>query len=85
MRPLLLLSLLLLAGCTEAMASRVDEHTFRVEGPPCASCSGGPNERAAQRVCPNGYRVLNSISQKGGVDRATDESNPMMIWTIRCL
>ena len=31
MRPLLLLTVLLLAACTEATASRVDDRTFRIE------------------------------------------------------
>jgi hypothetical protein len=85
MRPLLVLALLLLAACTEASASRVDENTFRIEGPPCASCGNGPNERMANKVCPKGYYVLGSETHKGGVDRAIDEDNPMTIWTIHCI
>ena len=88
MRPLfavLLLILPLLAACTEATASRVDERTFRVEGPPMAINSDGPNKRLATRICPKGYRVLDSETHKGGLDRATDEDLPMTIWTIRCI
>jgi hypothetical protein len=88
MRPLLAVLLLLtplLAACTEATASRVDERTFRVEGPPMALNSDAPNKRLASRICPKGYRVLNSETHKGGPDRATDEDMPMTIWTIRCI
>jgi hypothetical protein len=86
MRPVILvLALLLLAACTEATASRVDERTFRIEGPSMGVISDAPNRRVANRLCPKGYRVVDSESHKGGPDRAIDESNPMTVWTIRCL
>ncbi|MGE5270528.1 MAG: hypothetical protein ACM3JG_12750 [Thiohalocapsa sp.] len=88
MRLLLLVALALtplLAACTESTASRVDERTFRIEGPPIASASEAPNRRLASRICPKGYRVLNSETHKGGPDRATDEDQSMTIWTIRCI
>jgi hypothetical protein len=86
MRPLLLLSLLLLAACTEATASRVDDRTFRIEGPGVPGGSEAPNRRLANRVCPKGYRVLDSESHKGGPDRATDDHDTIMtVWTIRCI
>ena len=86
MRPLLLLSVLLLAACTEATASRVDDHTFRIEGPGVPGGSEAPNKRLANRVCPKGYRVLDSESHKGGIDRATDDHDTIMtVWTIRCI
>ena len=85
MRPLLLLAMLLLAACTEATASRVDERTFRIEGPGMGIITDAPNRRVATRICPKGYRVIDSETHKGGPDRATDESNTMTIWTIRCL
>jgi hypothetical protein len=85
MRPLLLLTVLLLAACTEATASRVDDRTFRIEGPGVPGGSEGPNRRLASRVCPKGYRVLDSETHKGGPDRATDDLNEMTVWTIRCI
>ena len=86
MRPLLLLSVLLLAACTEATASRVDDRTFRIEGPGVPGGSEAPNRRLANRVCPKGYRVLDSESHKGGADRATDDHDTIMtVWTIRCI
>ena len=88
MRPLLVFALLLtplLAACTEATASRVDERTFRIQGPEMSVVTDAPNRRVANRVCPKGYRVVDSASHKGGPDRATDETNTMTIWTIRCL
>ena len=85
MRPLLLLAMLALAACTEATASRVDERTFRIEGPAMGMVSDAPNRRIANRICPKGYRVVDSETHRGGPDRATDESNAMTIWTIRCI
>ena len=86
MRPLLLLSVLLLAACTEATASRIDDRTFRIEGPGVPGGSEVPNRRLANRVCPKGYRVLDSESHKGGADRATDSNDTIMtVWTIRCI
>ena len=85
MRPLLLLAVLLLAACTEATASRVDDRTYRVEGPGIPGGSEGPNRRLANRLCPKGYRVVDSETHKGGPDRTTDDQNDMTIWTIRCI
>ena len=86
MRPVILvLGLLLLAACTEATASRVDERTFRIEGPGMGMVSDAPNRRVANRICPKGYRVIDSETHRGGPDRATDESNSMTVWTIRCI
>lgn len=86
MRPVVLILLsLLLAACTEASASRVDERTYRIEGPAMGIISDAPNRRLANRVCPKGYRVLDAQSHKGGPDRATDNQDTMTIWTIRCI
>ena len=88
MRPLLAVVILLmplLAACTEATASRVDERTFKIEGPPMAGNSEAVNRRLAGRICPKGYRVVDAQSNKGGPDRATDEDQPVLVWHIRCL
>jgi hypothetical protein len=81
----LFLALLLLGACTEATANRVDERTFRVEGPGMGLISDAPNRRLAARLCPKGYRVLTSASHTGGPDRATDSTDIMTVWTIRCI
>ncbi len=88
MRPLLAVLILLmplLAACTEATASRVDERTFKIEGPPMQGNSEAVNRRLANRVCPKGYRVIDTESHRGGTDRATDEDQPVEVWKIRCL
>jgi predicted secreted protein len=85
MRSVLLLVLVLLAACTESTASRVDDRTFRIQGPEMGMISDVPNQRVAARVCPKGYRVIDSTTHRGGVDRATDNTDPMTIWTIRCI
>lgn len=85
MRPVMLLLVLLLAACTEATASRVDERTFKIEGPEMGTASAVPNRRLANRLCPRGYRVLDEADHKGGPDRATDSTDVMTVWTIRCI
>jgi len=85
MRPLLVFALLLLTACTQSLASKVDERTFRVESPAMAVGGEAANRRLANRLCPKGYYVVNSASHKGGPDRVTDEINPTTIWTIKCI
>ena len=76
---------LLLAACTEAMATKVDDRTFKIDGPAMGMVSDAPNQRLANRLCPKGYRVIESRSQAGGPDRATDSTDRSTIWTIRCI
>ena len=88
MRLLFVLLALVLVGCTEADAVRVGERDFRIEGPPVAGGSDAPNKRLAAQLCPGGYRVLTTKSNKGGPDRALntpDDLATTTIWTIRCL
>ena len=85
---ILVLALGLLAGCTEATASRVDERTFKIEGPPLGISSEAPNQRLANRLCPKGYRIVDSAAHRGGPDRAAYEAGDAgvtTIWTIRCI
>jgi hypothetical protein len=77
--------MLLVAACSQATASRVDERTFRIDGPEMGFVSDAPNQRLANRLCPKGYRVLDSRTHAGGPDRATDSTDRMTIWTIRCI
>jgi hypothetical protein len=85
MRYWLLLIPLVFAGCTQATASKVDARTFRIEGPDVPGGSDTPDRRLAERICPKGYRILESASNRGGLDRAIDDSNIVTSWTIRCL
>lgn len=85
MRSAFLLVALVLAACTEATASRVDERTFKIQGPELGTASDAPNQRLANRLCPKGYRVLDTRSNKGGTDRVTDSTDIMTTWTIRCI
>ena len=81
----MLVFMLAMSGCTEATASRVDERTFKIDGPAMGITTDAPNRRLAQRLCPKGFRVLDSTTQAGGPDRATDNTDRMTMWTIRCI
>jgi hypothetical protein len=87
MRLFLLIALLALAACAEASGSRVDERTFRIEGPAMASASDASIRRLANRYCPKGYYVLDQASHRGGPDRAAymPGDDPVSVWTIRCI
>jgi hypothetical protein len=89
MRPLVLILLVLvLAACTESSASRVDERTFRVEGPSMGIDTDAPNRRLANRLCPKGFRILDTATMKGGPDRAhyeAGDAGSTTVWTIRCI
>jgi hypothetical protein len=76
---------LAVGGCTQATASRVDERTFKIDGPAMGMASDAPNRRLAERLCPKGFRILDSRTQAGGPDRAIDTTDRMTIWTIRCI
>ena len=91
MRRLLLATTLLLmpaglASCTalQASATKVDDRTFKIEGPGVPGGAEAPNRRTAQRVCPGGYRVLDSTRSKEG---CTDGCIGAIAttWVIRCL
>jgi hypothetical protein len=83
-----LIAVVLLAGCTQnqSSASLIGERTYRIESPPIAGGAIGPNQRLAQSLCPNGYRLLNDQAHKGGVDRADwYEQGTTTIWVVKCL
>jgi hypothetical protein len=72
-----------LAACGGAMksqASKIDDRTYRIEGPGVPGGVEAPNRRMAERVCPGGYRVLDSTRFK--VDPA---EGTYTNWVIRCL
>jgi len=92
MRRLLLVSSLLLAlaglaccgGAMKSSATKIDEHTYRIEGPGVPGGAEAPNRRMAERVCPNGYRVLDSTRSKEGCSDGC-EAAITTNWVIRCL
>ena len=85
MRYLLMIALLLLPACTQATASRIDNRTFRVEGPGTPGGSTAPNRRLARKICPRGYRVLNKEVSRNSPDGYSEEPGIFTNWTIRCI
>ena len=85
MSRLVIFSLLVLAGCSEAYTSKIDSRTYAIEGPGVPGGSSGPNQREAQRLCPKGFRVLNEEVHRNTTDRANDENGMYTNWTVRCL
>jgi len=79
MHRLLLLVVLAVTACSQATATRVDNRTFRIEGPSIAGGSDVPNRRLAERACPKGFRILDESRHKEDLDGVTTT------WTIRCL
>jgi hypothetical protein len=77
---LLLLSPAGLTACTQAFGSRLDDRTFRIEGPQIPGGSDAPNRRLAERLCPKGYRLLDEKRFK-----PDEQSQLATYWTIRCL
>ena len=72
---------LALAGCgAQSQAQRIDERTYRIEGPRIAGGVTGPNRRLAEELCPHGYRILDSTR-----DNDPTEGGTTFTWTVRCL
>ena len=72
------------AGTFQSSATKIDDRTFRIEGPAVPGGVEAPNRRVAERVCPGGYRVLDSTKSKEG---CTDGCIGAIstTWVIRCL
>ena len=91
MRRLLLLATLLLApialvSCTaNSFATKVDDRTYRIEGPGVPGGADAPNRRVAERVCPGGYRVLDSTRHKESQGGEGGSAEIYTNWVIRCL
>jgi hypothetical protein len=71
---------LALTACSQSVASRIDERTFRIEGPEIPGGSDVPNQRTAAKICPRGYRVLDESQHRGEF-----QTGFATVWTIRCL
>ena len=71
-----------LAACSpmQSSATKIDDRTFRIEGPGVPGGADAPNRRTAERVCPGGYRVVDSTRFKVDPDTGTFTN-----WVIRCL
>jgi hypothetical protein len=87
MRWICALAFLTLAACTQqGTAIRIDERTFHITGPGMPGGSDAPNRRIAERLCPKGYRVLDSIERKNSPDGLQDQiGRTFTDWTVRCL
>ncbi|HTV88349.1 MAG TPA: hypothetical protein VME41_04960 [Stellaceae bacterium] len=90
MRYVALTALLALAACTQATANpasdRVDNRTFVIHGPGIPGGSDAPNRRLAERLCPNGFRVLDDVVRRNSPDGYSDDiGDTFTNWTIRCL
>jgi hypothetical protein len=90
MRHFVILACLALAACTQATATaasnRVDNRTFVIHGPGVPGGSDTPNRRLADRLCPSGYRVLDSQDTRNSPDGWFDDVGSVFTnWTIRCI
>lgn len=92
MRRLLLAATLVLAqvgivscAALSSSAMKLDDRTFKIEGPGVPGGADAPNRRTAERVCPGGYRVLDSQRFKTGSGDFADSADIHTNWTIRCL
>jgi hypothetical protein len=81
----LLLVAVVLAGCSEAGATRVDEKTWRIEGPGVVGGSDAANRHLAYRLCPAGFLILDQQAHKGGALGVGANQDITTIWTIRCI
>jgi hypothetical protein len=91
MRRLLLAAALVLANaglvsCTApSFATKVDDRTFKIEGPGVPGGADAPNRRTAERVCPGGYRVVDQQRSKDSNGEFGGDSAVYTNWVIRCL
>jgi hypothetical protein len=91
MRTLLFVATALLAlaglascGAMQSQATKIDDRTYRIEGPGVPGGAEAPNRRTAERVCPSGYRVLDSTRSKEGCSDGCLGATSTN-WVIRCL
>jgi hypothetical protein len=87
--PRFLIALLVSAGlgsCTamQSSATKIDDRTYKIEGPGVPGGAEAPNRRTASRICPGGYRVLDSTNRKEGCSNGCNAAISTN-WVIRCL
>lgn len=92
MRRLLLAAALVLAhvgivscAAQSSSAMKLDDRTFKIEGPGVPGGASAPNRRTAERVCPGGYRVLDQQRFKESSPGLGGDSSIYTNWVIRCL
>jgi hypothetical protein len=92
MRRLLLTASLVLAhvgiaacAAQSSSAMKLDDRTFKIEGPGVPGGAEAPNRRTAERVCPGGYRVLDQQRFKDSNGEFGGDSSIYTNWVIRCL
>jgi hypothetical protein len=75
-----------LAACAamQSSATKIDDRTYRIEGPGVPGGAEAPNRRMASRICPGGYRVLDSTRSKEGCTNGCNAAISTN-WVIRCL
>ena len=66
-------------------AMKLDDRTFKIEGPGVPGGADAPNRRTAERVCPGGYRVLDQQRFKASSGEFAGDASTYTNWTIRCL
>ena len=66
-------------------AMKLDDRTFKIEGPGVPGGADAPNRRTAERVCPGGYRVLDKQRFKESSPEFAGDSTTYTNWVIRCL
>ena len=81
---LLLASSALISCSSQSYATKIDDRTFRIEGPGVPGGAEAPNRRLAEKVCPGGYRVLDSTRSKEGCSDGC-VAGIATNWVIRCL
>jgi hypothetical protein len=75
-----------LISCTaRSSATKVDDRTFKIEGPGVPGGANAPNRLMAERACPGGYRVLNRQNFKADSQGLGGDSSVYTNWVIRCL
>lgn len=79
-------ALCVLSACgSDSAAIQLADRIYRIEGPGLPSASDAPNRRLADRVCPQGYRVLDRMVRRNSPDGIREEVGMFTNWTIRCI
>jgi len=66
-------------------ATKLDDRTFKIEGPGVPGGADAPNRRTAERLCPGGYRVLDRQRFKESSPEFGGDASTYTNWVIRCL
>jgi hypothetical protein len=77
---------LAVVGCTQTTVAKLDYRTYQIQDAGVPGGSSAPDRRAAEQLCPNGYRVLNERIRNGTADGVSEDRGQVFTqWTIRCL